>query len=342
MPKPSKHPNPLERRQTPDARHVLPTVLVDEEKELALVCPYDLEEEAPDTETSATINISSDTLTELNVPTLKVLEGPDILCFITLDPGISVVIGREEGSHLQLHDRTVSKRHARVTLQHNGKVLLEDLGSTNGTRVAGNRVFQSIWLSLGDRFQAGQVLLAVENLPLATIRHLWKLRHRLEDAANDRLTGLKTRRYLDDELPHMMESAWKTSTPLCVIFLDIDHFKRVNDSYGHSYGDDVLRGVSRCILDKIRDTDLATRYGGEEIIILLPGSNLKNAVETGERLRISVAALTWNTIAPDLKITVSLGIAQAREGESVRDWLNRADMALYRAKESGRNQVQTA
>lgn len=291
-------------------------------------------------DTDASITHSAPLMTQESgaIATLKVLEGPDILKFRTLDEGVPIVVGREEGVDLQINDRTVSKRHVQITLEGD-VVRVEDLGSTNGTRIRGIRLTGPAFLAIGERLDVGQVALRVELLPLSTLRHLWRLLYRLEDATNDPLTGLKTRRILDEELPAYVETAQTAGVALSILFLDIDHFKRINDTFGHAIGDDVLRTVARAVLDKIRESDMAARYGGEELIVVLPGITGDRAVDIANRIRTVVGQLSWEPISTDLRVTVSIGVAQVQSGEGLRAWLQRADKALYAAKQKGRNQV---
>jgi diguanylate cyclase (GGDEF)-like protein len=129
------------------------------------------------------------------------------------------------------------------------------------------------------------------------------------------------------------------SSPFAVMMLDIDHFKQINDRYGHLSGDEALKGISQAIREHVRDTDLFARWGGEEFILLLPHTDGQEALLFAERLREMVQALQ---IAPLPSLTVSIGVAEYRENDSMETLLERADQALYRAKEEGRNRVRVA
>ncbi|MDP1883507.1 MAG: GGDEF domain-containing protein, partial [Bradyrhizobium sp.] len=125
---------------------------------------------------------------------------------------------------------------------------------------------------------------------------------------------------------------------------DIDHFKKFNDSYGHQVGDQVLRLVAKVLQDSVREGDLAARYGGEELIAVLPGANLDVCVDVAERIRrrISEARLTRRTTGEEISsVTVSIGVAQFRMAESAEAMIERSDRALYEAKRLGRNRVVT-
>jgi diguanylate cyclase len=131
-------------------------------------------------------------------------------------------------------------------------------------------------------------------------------------------------------------------TPLSILMIDIDHFKKFNDSYGHQVGDQVLRLVGKVLQESVRDCDLAARYGGEELVAILPGTPLETCAEAAERIRrrISEARLTRRTTGEKVSsVTVSIGVAQFRMAESADGMIERCDRALYQAKRSGRNCV---
>jgi diguanylate cyclase len=132
--------------------------------------------------------------------------------------------------------------------------------------------------------------------------------------------------------------------PLSGFLIDIDHFKRFNDSFGHGVGDQVLRLVAKALRQRVREDDLAARYGGEEMIAILPGADLSIGVATAERIRSALAdcKITRRSTGEALPgITVSIGVGQYQFGESLEDLIDRCDRALYQAKKRGRNCVVT-
>lgn len=169
----------------------------------------------------------------------------------------------------------------------------------------------------------------------------WKgLLHALRQAATcDPLTGLWNRRELMRKLEHEMARSGRYGHPLAVIMLDIDHFKRVNDTHGHQAGDQVLKELAGFIQATVRDSDLVARYGGEEILVLCPETDGGVAGQLAERIRRHVEEATIVTSSARIQVTVSLGVAAYPELPTGTDLIQAADAAMYRAKQSGRNRV---
>ncbi len=166
----------------------------------------------------------------------------------------------------------------------------------------------------------------------------------LEMAVTDQLTGLYNRRYLASHMAAMFDRAYWTGRPLSVMVLDIDHFKRVNDTYGHDAGDRVLQEFAERLSRSVRGIDLACRYGGEEFLIAMPDTDMAFAAVVAERLRQEIATSKFviNGGRDEIAITVSVGIASTENGpadDSAQKLIKRADDALYEAKTGGRNRV---
>lgn len=157
----------------------------------------------------------------------------------------------------------------------------------------------------------------------------------------DALTGLFNRRWLDEVLDRQCRRCTEDGKALSLILIDIDHFKRVNDRYGHLYGDEVLKTVAHHLCESTRPLDLAARFGGEEFALVLYGIDLRGAVEIAEGIRKDIAAAS--ILEPDagMNLTVSLGVAQLQAFEQPMELLQNADRALYEAKHLGRNRVVT-
>nr|WP_241986351.1 GGDEF domain-containing protein [Cryobacterium psychrophilum] len=165
----------------------------------------------------------------------------------------------------------------------------------------------------------------------------------LDDQAHtDPLTRLPNRRALERELPWLIGRAQKRMQPLCAAMIDFDHFKRVNDEYGHATGDRVLTVMAAMLRTITRGSDLAVRVGGEEFLLVFAETGLNEALHACEWLLTSVRTYDWDALAPGLPCTVSAGLARLEGDENVADWLARADAALYEAKHAGRDQIATA
>ena len=274
----------------------------------------------------------------VRTPTLRVRAGRFMLQFAAVRPGEPIIIGRDESADLRIQDLTVSKRHARVEATGSDTVRLHDLGSTNGTTVDGLRV-NTAQLRPGDQVEVGAIGLRLDLLSDDELRHLARVVARLESANRDPLTGLLNRVWLDDELPALVDRYDRAGLPMTCAFVDVDHFKQVNDNFSHAVGDEVLSAIARLLMLGVRDSDPCVRYGGEEILLFLPGSDEVDALDAAERIRSSIATHDWGRTAAGLAVTASFGVAERKRGEPIRDWLDRADATLYAAKAAGRNRV---
>ena len=163
-----------------------------------------------------------------------------------------------------------------------------------------------------------------------------------EACTHDALTGIANRRLLTERLRDETERAKRYSRPLCIVMIDIDRFKIINDQYGHEVGDHVLMDVVRVMEAEIREHDLCGRWGGEEFLVLMPETSGDQAVTVMERLRQAVAKLRVRINDDSLSVTVSLGMAELRAGENYSTAINRADVALLRAKRNGRDRYELA
>ena len=185
----------------------------------------------------------------------------------------------------------------------------------------------------------GGVLLLV--FAALIIRQIVRLRDLRVLASTDALTGLANRRSIERAGATAIVRARTEAAPLVALTFDIDHFKRVNDTYGHPIGDEVLRRVARACPHGLRQRDMVGRTGGEEFLVLLPDTRLTDALPVGERVRAAVAATAFNDLAPGLATTISIGLAELRpEDADLAALVTRADLALYRAKGGGRNRVE--
>ena len=162
-------------------------------------------------------------------------------------------------------------------------------------------------------------------------------------ATIDALTGLHNRYWMDDIFDREIKRSERDALAVCLLMIDVDHFKRLNDQYGHLAGDKVLAAVGNNLSKPLRPNDLVARYGGEEFSVLLPETTLDNATAIAERLRERVSVVAPGEVNGTAlpKVTVSIGVAEFMPGESLRSLIASADNALYRAKKAGRNCVRT-
>ncbi len=164
----------------------------------------------------------------------------------------------------------------------------------------------------------------------------------IQSAQTDPLTQLANRSAFTSAVETEISRAHRHNFGLCMLVVDIDHFKKINDTYGHLAGDQVLKHVASSLQNAVRKEDLVCRYGGEEFVVLLSATDLPNARLTAERIRIMLASQTVNALEQNISVTASIGVSQWQDSESVNTLFHRADQALYQAKDQGRNQVKVA
>ncbi len=256
-----------------------------------------------------------------------------------LEPG-DTFIGRAPTMNLALLDSEVSRCHARIHLEPGAgapRILLEDLDSTNGTRVNGEVVRGPVELRPGDRLGlGGHVLKLVAMDALERAFH----ERMLDLSTKDPLTGLANRSNTLAELQNRFGLSLRYDRPLAVVMCDLDHFKRINDTWGHGAGDLVLQAFGERVRAGLRESDVAGRIGGEEFLMVLPETDLGGGRQFAERLRKTLGASPLLLPAGGLEVTCSLGVAERRsEDQEPGQLLARADAALYAAKAGGRNRV---
>ncbi|HSU40902.1 MAG TPA: GGDEF domain-containing protein [Polyangiaceae bacterium] len=246
-------------------------------------------------------------------------------------------VGRANDCEIWLSDDGVSRRHATILFE-SGVYTIEDTGSANGTFVGGQKVERAT-LRDGDLIQFGPQ--AVFRYSVADEGQEQLLRQLYEASVTDALTGANNREHFDSQLRMELSFSRRHGTDLSVVMFDVDHFKRVNDTFGHPVGDEVLVEISKATRRLVRNEDVFARYGGEEFVLILRGIALDGARVVGERLRERIAELSIVTDKGPLKVTVSVGCASfASTPEATAESLVQlADKRLYAAKRGGRNRV---
>src|SRR6266700_3531656 len=248
-----------------------------------------------------------------------------------------VVIGRGDKVDLRLVDDGISREHVRLSKEE-GRVVLEDLGSTNGTYCNGQRVTRQP-LSEGDKILIGSTTI----LKFSYQDRLDEMfqRQMSESALRDGLTRTFNKRYLSERLESEFTYATRHSTSLALLFLDIDHFKKINDAHGHPAGDFVLAELSKLVADTLRPEDILARYGGEEFAIISRGAQVDDGQAIAERLRRLVEKHPFVFEDRPISVTISVGVAGIPHPgvQSAADLIAVADEMMYEAKRSGRNRV---
>jgi diguanylate cyclase (GGDEF)-like protein len=255
---------------------------------------------------------------------------------VTTTDGPEIRIGRHPTSSLVLDDEGISRSHARV-FQSAGKHYVEDLGSSNGTYVNGLKI-EMTEVTDGAMIQLGPRVLfrfsVVDEHQERILRQLY------ESSVHDALTGTFNRAYFLERLDAELAYSQRHGTTASLLLLDIDHFKKINDTFGHPAGDAVLKCVTGTIQRVLRVEDVLARYGGEEFIVLLRGIAIEGAARAGERLRRALTATATEHGGHRIEATVSVGCASlACADPTPAGLIAVADRRLYAAKRGGRNRV---
>jgi diguanylate cyclase (GGDEF)-like protein len=246
----------------------------------------------------------------------------------------AVVIGRSVSCDLQIPHASVSRQHCRIAFE-SGAYVLEDLGSTNQTLVNAELVTR-IELNDGDQIAVGDAVVKFMRRESLEDRYHQAM---VERATVDTLTGLPNRRVWREALEKSVIGA-QAGAPLSLAFVDLDHFKRINDELGHLAGDDVLRAVATVLRNALLAGFVGGRRGGEEFAIILPDTPLQQAIDYAEALRHAVEALEPATAGVPRRITASFGVAQWHSRfQTSAEFMRAADAELFRAKAAGRNRV---
>jgi two-component system, cell cycle response regulator len=253
-----------------------------------------------------------------------------------------IIVGRSVEAQIFIDDKSISRSHARVNVS-GSEVAILDLDSSNKTVVNGELLapLSPHKLKNNDQIKTGNVIfkfLERGNIEAVANKEL------NEKAHKDALTGAYSKGALIEKGPEAMKRAEFLNEDLSLLVFDIDFFKKINDTHGHTAGDMVLRELAQVISKKmVRQNDYFARYGGEEFVILLQGSSQPTSVDVAERIRVTIEAHPFVYSGTQIPVTVSLGVATRHPSES--DWqqvLKRADDALYTSKRNGRNKVTAA
>ncbi len=250
----------------------------------------------------------------------------------------TAVIGRAPNAELRLEDDGISRTHARIRAETN-KAWVEDMKSRNGTFVNGVKISATTELRDGDKIQVGRgtVLRFGFQDDLDESFHDYLM----SSALRDGLTKLFNKRYFLERLDSELKFAQRHKTTLSLLMLDLDHFKKINDTMGHLAGDVVLETIAGVLAKAVRNEDVVARFGGEEFSIILRAIEIDSAQLMAERLRKLVESTVMPAPAQSVRATVSIGLAgfPSTPVKTLEELVEAADKALYRAKHAGRNRV---
>ncbi|MCU0662850.1 MAG: diguanylate cyclase [Myxococcota bacterium] len=275
------------------------------------------------------------------IPVFVVLSGTDVGSVVRLDRG-AIVLGRDPTSGAVFQDEGVSRQHLKAVLLPGGRVAIEDLGSTNGTVVHGQRIARAI-LAVGDKLLLGRRTILKLAL-LDKVDHAFQ-QEIYDSSIRDPLTGIYNRAYLLKRLATDLSFATRHSLPLSLLILDLDHFKHINDTYGHPCGDRLLCKVATTLFSGVRFEDVLGRYGGEEFALVASGVDESGARALGEKLRSLVTLcevpVSDSPGAELVTVTVTIGSITVPGGIRLDPCsaLEAADANLYAGKNSGRDRV---
>jgi diguanylate cyclase (GGDEF)-like protein len=246
------------------------------------------------------------------------------------------LIGRSSKADIQVDQDSVSRHHAKLRVDGT-RITVEDMGSTNGTIVNDEHIEDLHRLRNGDMVKIGRTIfkfIASNNIEAAYHDEIYRM------TTVDGLTQVFNRRYFEDAIERELSRSRRYTRPLSLVLLDIDHFKKINDSYGHLAGDAVLKDVALAIRAKTRREDVFARFGGEEFALLLPEVDHKGAAQLAEKARKLVEKHSFSFDGETIPVTVSAGVATVqKKNEDPNELIRRADEKLYEAKSSGRNRV---
>lgn len=291
-----------------------------------------------------TTRISSSTLNLNFTSDQSVRENPKILRISPVDSGAGLVeiaatpfiFGRDPTSNMIISDDSASRKHAK--LEHQGDCwVITDLGSTNGTWVNGTQIASQMLVS-GDSFRVGRwtyKFFDQQNIEAKYHESVYEM------MTQDKLTGAWNKRYLNDILKREISQHKRTGLPICLLMIDIDYFKSINDENGHHVGDEVLQEFGQRVRESIRDSDVFCRFGGDEFSVLMVNTDRDSASVASARILEVVTTTPFSTSAGQLNVTISCGFAECSVENSVssEELLELADKQLYEAKQAGRSRV---
>ena len=252
---------------------------------------------------------------------------------VTTEP---LTIGRSPQSEVQIDQESVSRNHCRIRFEH-GEFLVHDLGSTNGTYVNDNLVQEEARLRHGDQLKVGRTILKFivgDDVEVQYHEEIYRL------MTTDGLTQLHNKRYFEEMLDREVARAKRYKRTFSLLVFDIDHFKKINDRFGHLAGDAILRQLGAVLLGRLRVNDVLARIGGEEFALITPEVGLEGAKGLAGKISRLIGDTRFEFEGIGVSVTVSVGVAEWQTHyEDPSELFKVADDKLYEAKRSGRNRV---
>jgi|YelNatPaOPRAMG01_1025707.scaffolds.fasta_scaffold13971_2 diguanylate cyclase (GGDEF)-like protein len=247
------------------------------------------------------------------------------------------IIGRTKDADIHLNSSTVSRRHAEIIINSKGSIIIEDLNSSNGTYVNGKRILKAE-LHDGDIFSVGIYKLKLTSL---SEHDTVFFKHLKDRAEKDALTGIYNKTSVMQLLDTILEEAANNKKQVSVAMVDIDFFKKINDTYGHLAGDMILKDIARLFSLHLRSMDTIGRFGGEEFLIIFDRTSLQDAKLICNRLLKVIRDHSTIYEGNSISVTVSIGLAsnENKDIANAESLIKLADEKLYLAKEKGRNQI---
>ncbi len=247
------------------------------------------------------------------------------------------IIGRAEECDISIDDSRISRHHIKISVVGD-QAIIEDLGSTNGTFVNGERIKNRV-LANGDQVHISSDTIFKFALGSEAEQILLKEMHQM--ANYDAVTGIYNKHVFEKRLAEEFSFAKRKGIQLSLLMIDIDFFKKVNDTHGHMAGDYILQGVANRIQNALRGEDILARYGGEEFVVIMRGTDIKGAAIIAERVRRLVEAKPFAFEKKRIPVTISIGVATLAAGnmDKPQELLAQSDARMYQSKKNGRNRV---
>jgi two-component system, cell cycle response regulator len=303
------------------------------------------EKRKPKRTTEMTLQLNRESIAELmrvrsgRQASFVVIGGMDVGETIVIKDDGATVLGRDADCDGVIRDDGISRHHAQVISEKPGEYVLVDLDSTNGVFVDGERISRRA-LSEGDKVLLGRrtilKFVVQDKLDMQFQKTMY------ESAVRDALTGAFNRKHFDERIASELSYSRRHAVTVTLAMLDIDHFKRINDTWGHQAGDQVLASVAKAISAMLRQEDVFARYGGEEFVVIARGIGAAGGLALGERVRAGVESIAIKTEKGErIPVTISVGVSTAPGGCEIApaQIVRASDQNLYKAKETGRNRV---